>query len=727
MLRAFERLKRKLLDNNIFLFMSIAIKILKKMNQEEFRNRYRFDPNRDYIGGGGFGKVYRAYDFAKRHYVAIKVSEVKQEWKHFTLQREVEIVNKMPLHQNVARYDSCHRFNMGMVGTMDFAVLKYYENGNLEKFLQNHLLSDLETEQMIRGILEGVLFLHKNHIIHRDLKSQNILIDREDGIWVPKITDFGLSRQVTQDSTGTNSVVGISFAYAAPEQIQNRPIQQNVDLWAAGVIIYRIISGELPFKSGDKTEDRENTQSQMELCRKITHGELPEKLKSLPEPYKTLIYKCLVVDVKKRAQRADDLLQFLDTYIPPSQSAPQEMPFVDAPMSSEPTLLWTGDTEHSFDPSHSKVESEVAKTLLEANSLPKAAPTAEPVTVLKESLEEKPTVFKPEVGEPTVLKDYSADTPTVLKESLEEKPTVFKPEVGEPTVLKDYSADAPTVLKVPLEEQPTVILPNKSAQKADDSKLSSASTVDTGATRIGSATPKLDEEQDDFKKQLKLWGKIAGVVCLCGLIFGYCMGQRNRSTVATTALVTDTVRAQKVDSSTITVAPILDTIAASPVAVAPVPTTITPTTPVTPTTAKKPVPAKKVPTASSSAPVVKDDWLKPASAPVPAPAKPAIPELPQPVVAKTEQKPILAPSLDNMSDFTGENSVINKHLNKINCGNYSVSFLIRANGTVDEPKFMKGDKKCEQKILAQIQSMPKLPIPKYDGKIAEFKYFFTKL
>jgi hypothetical protein len=356
----------------------------------------------------------------------------------------------------------------------------------------------------------------------------------------------------------------------------------------------------------------------------------------------------------------------------------------------------------------------VAKTSLDSNSPSKAASFDDQLTVLKEPLEEKPTVFKLDVGEPTVLKD-----------DLEDKSTVFKTDVGEPTVLKDYSADAPTVLKVPSEEQPTVILPNKSLQKDNNSKLSVELTVDAGATRILPATPQMDEEQDDFKKQLKLWGKIAGVVCFCGLIFGYCMGQRNRSTVAAAAPTIDTFRTQKRDSSTITVAPILDTIVASTVAVAPTPITTSSTTPsVTPTIAKKPVPAKKTPAASSNAPEVTDDWLKPASAPVPAPAKQETPALSQPVVAKTEQKPILAPSLDNMSDFTG---VINKHLNKTNCSNFSVSFIIKANGTVDEPQFMKGDKKCEPKIFAQIQSMPPLPIPKYEGKTAGFKYFFTKL
>jgi serine/threonine protein kinase len=652
------------------------------MTQEEFKNRYRFDPNRDYIGGGGFGKVYRAYDFAKRHYVAIKVSEVKQEWKHFTLQREVEIVNKMPLHQNVARYDSCHRFDLGMVGTMDFAILKYYENGNLEKFLQNHLLSDLETEQMIRGILEGVLFLHKNRIIHRDLKAQNILIDREDGIWVPKITDFGLSRQVVQDSTGTNSVVGITFAYAAPEQIQNRPIQPNVDLWAAGVIIYRIVSGELPFKSDEKTNEQENTQSQMVLCRKITDGELPVKLQTLPEPYKTLISKCLVVDVTKRAQRAETLLHFLDTYIAPSQPAPNEIPLVDAPASSEPTLLWTGDTGHSFDQSSPKVESETAKTPIESNSLPKAAFAANAAEI------------------PTVLKDSSAEIPTVLK---------------------DGSANTPTV-----------VLPNKLLENNGYTKLLSEPTIDEGATQIMTSTPKMVEEQDDFKKQLKLWGKIAGIVCLCGLIFGYCMGQRNRSTAAAAAApATDTTRVQKIDTSAVTIAPILDTIPTIADAVTLVPATTTALTPTaTPTIVKKPVPVKgnKAPAASAKSPAATDDWLKPAPAPAstPAPAKPATPETTKVEPTKIEQKPVLASSLENMKDFTAEGSVINTHLNKINCDNFTVSFMIRANGTVDDPQLVKGNKKCEAKILAQVQSMPKLTIPKYEGKPADFKYFFTK-
>jgi serine/threonine protein kinase len=718
------------------------------MTQEEFRNRYRFDPNRDYIGGGGFGKVYRAYDFVKRHYVAIKVSEVKHEWKHFTLQREVEIVNKMPHHQNVARYDSCHRFDMGMVGTMDFAVLKYYENGNFEQFLKKHTLSELETEQVIRGILEGIVFLHKNRIIHRDLKSQNILIDREDGIWVPKITDFGLSRQVTQDSTGTNSVVGITFVYAAPEQIQNRPIQQNVDLWAAGVIIYRVIAGELPFKSGDKTEDVNNTESQMNLCRKITDGELPQKLNSLPEPYKTLISKCLVVDTKQRVQQAEELLHFLDTYTPPSQPAPKEIPIVDAPTSSEPTTVWTAGSAQSSETSFPTINTEPATKLVEPKSAGKPAASAnaaeqptslkdnlDNATILKDNLvnaailkdnfddvtskpniwkedfskpnvliedfgnlSEKPTVLKDHSDNPTVLKD-NFDIPTVLKDNFD-KPTVLKDNFDKPTVLKDNSADNPTVLKN--NDAPTRILPS---------------------------TPKTVEPQGDLKKQLKLWGGIAATVCVFGAFFGYCNGQKNKKITEATTTVLDTMKIQQVETAQVTVATIPDTVATT-VATAPTPAPVTPSASTTSTAKKtekdKPKSSKSTPATTQSA-HNNSEW---AVAPAPAPAmptKPATPETIKVEPVKTEPaKPVLALSLDNLSDFTGEKGLIYKHLNKIDCSNFTVSFIIKANGMIADPQWVKGDEKCKNAALAQVRSLPQLKTPIYDKKPADYKYFFAK-
>jgi len=279
----------------------------ESLDYSSFEKRYK---NKEYIGSGGFGKVYKVFDYAINHYVALKVSDVRPEWSKFTLKNEVELVNRMDKHRNIARYDACYRYNTGITGEMDFAILKFYEDGNLEQFLKSHTCTFEDKKLIIQGVLEGVQFLHRNNVIHRDMKAQNILMSREDGVWCPKITDFGLSREVGIDDNVTNSAVGISYAYAAPEQILNQKIYKNVDIWAAGVMIYRIIQDELPFKGTGKGDDK-SAQSQLELSNKIVNIDLPLNLETMVEPYRSIVKRCLVKDPQLRAQTCDELLDIL--------------------------------------------------------------------------------------------------------------------------------------------------------------------------------------------------------------------------------------------------------------------------------------------------------------------------------------------------------------------------------------------------------------------------------
>jgi hypothetical protein len=83
-------------------------------------------------------------------------------------------------------------------------------------------------------------------------------------------------------------------------------------------------------------------------------------------------------------------------------------------------------------------------------------------------------------------------------------------------------------------------------------------------------------------------------------------------------------------------------------------------------------------------------------------------------------------SLDNMYDFKGANGLIFKHLAEINCNHYTVSFVIKTDGTVEQPILEKGDKNCETDLLNQIKTMPILKKPIYDGKVVDYRYFFTK-
>lgn len=310
-----------------------------EITYQVFENRFR---DKKYIGSGGFAKVFKVFDFANSHYVALKIASVRPEYKQFTLQREVELVNSLSSHPNIARYDACYRFDRGLSGEEDYAILKFYEDGNLDQFLKTHQVTKEDIRFIVKGILEGILFLHRNNIIHRDLKSQNILVHRDNGIWTPVITDFGLSKRIGGDTTLTNSSIGLSYAYAAPEQIKNEKTYKNVDLWATGVIIFRILTGELPFQSA-RGDDEKSASSQIEMTNKILNLELPEKLYSIPEPYQGMIKRCLVLNPRERAQSAEELIGFLDVGFMSSEQE-QERPEEIAPTQVFPVLNNPADT-----------------------------------------------------------------------------------------------------------------------------------------------------------------------------------------------------------------------------------------------------------------------------------------------------------------------------------------------------------------------------------------------
>ena len=286
------------------------------MTEKDFFDRFLYDPEKDLLGSGGFGSVYRAYDKSDKRYVAIKISQVKDIYGKFTLLNEVELSKSIDDHTNVARYEFGLRVMRPFL--VDYAVMAFYEEGNLDMLLRkrNGQLNEKEYFEITEGILEGIKHLHGENIIHRDLKLANILMHHtKQKQWRPKIADFGLSRQTTDfNDSVSNSAIGITIAYASPEQIENRPIKKNVDLWAFGVILYRLISGELPFAAPKGTE---STSANLEISRKIVHVEIPVYLEQIQEPYQYIIRRCLVKDTAKRAQSADELLDILKGKIQP--------------------------------------------------------------------------------------------------------------------------------------------------------------------------------------------------------------------------------------------------------------------------------------------------------------------------------------------------------------------------------------------------------------------------
>ena len=325
------------------------------MTQQEFFERYSFNVRTDKIGGGSFGTVYRAYDNTRDREVAIKVSEVREMGgKEFSLRDEFKAIGKLPVHANIAHYEEVFTFESPQ-GVFDYAVMQYYKEGNLSSFLENHPgLSFMEREGICMAILDGIAHLHHHKVVHRDLKPGNILVvTRKNGAIVPKITDFGLSKQAGTDSKAsrfTNSFAGGTLMYSSPEQIRGEKLHLNTDLWSFGAIAYEVLTGEQLFQVDGYTSASAEWQNQM--TQTILKADMADKLKELPEKWRNALSQCLQREHEKRVKSTDDINDVLLGLAGSSVNTGSEPTIVD-PVNDDVTQVSPKTTGKEYKPKRS--------------------------------------------------------------------------------------------------------------------------------------------------------------------------------------------------------------------------------------------------------------------------------------------------------------------------------------------------------------------------------------
>ena len=263
------------------------------MTREEFQKRYGYDAN-SRLGNGAFGSVFKAWDDERNCHVALKIQAVNPKMPDIRLKREVEMAAKLN-HPNIAHYDTCYTFE-DLNGESDVAVMSYYENGSLDNLLRSVPLTFEQREDILVQILDGIAYLHYNGIVHRDLKPQNILILHLKGCYIPKITDFGISKQVRNNDGSLlhNSIIGGTENYGAPEQMAGHEIRKNADLWSFGIIAMQMMCNMDGFDYAD-----------------ISKGVLPVELNAVPMQWQALIRQCLIPDLNKRISSADECLSII--------------------------------------------------------------------------------------------------------------------------------------------------------------------------------------------------------------------------------------------------------------------------------------------------------------------------------------------------------------------------------------------------------------------------------
>jgi len=324
------------------------------------------------IGQGGMATVYKVRHSRLNSAHAIKVLGMVGTKMAARLLQEGQLQASLR-HPNIVAVTDVLEFNGAPALVMELVCGPSLS----EWLLQNRPDADLAVE-LFAGIVRGVGHAHNKGMIHRDLKPANVLLAHQNGILVPKVTDFGLAKSVATGTGITQSGVSMGTPeFMAPEQIRDASnVDHRADMFSLGCILYQMLSGRSPFGKGDIVR----------VFNAVTRGEympIQTLVSDVPRNVKRAVTQLLLVDMEERLSSCDDLLALLGE----GGSRPTRRSLVDAPPIQEasqntretmfefsdsgesgPTLLPEEDSEHEIP--HHVGEPERVKSIRSQRWLP---------------------------------------------------------------------------------------------------------------------------------------------------------------------------------------------------------------------------------------------------------------------------------------------------------------------------------------------------------------------
>ena len=257
--------------------------------------RYRLDAR---IAAGGMSTVYKAFDETLQREVAVKlmhreVASDSDQLERF--RREARAVARLS-----------HPHIVGVIDTGEddgrpYIVFEYVEGETLkERIRRNGRLPITESIAYAIEIARALGLAHSQQIVHRDVKPQNVLIDKEGSA---KVTDFGIARTLEEDGLTADGRVLGTTDYVSPEQALGRAVTGQSDLYSLGVVLYEMLTGEVPFSG----------ESQVAVAMKHVREELPDAQVKRPEISAALASVVETATAKREADRyADDAEMIAD-------------------------------------------------------------------------------------------------------------------------------------------------------------------------------------------------------------------------------------------------------------------------------------------------------------------------------------------------------------------------------------------------------------------------------
>ncbi len=201
------------------------------------------------LGKGAMGLVYEGRDPNLERRVAIKTIRVENLSEQAAADYELRFRTEARSAARLQHPNIVSVYDAGRDGDIAYIVMEFIQGDDLKNHLDQGKLYTLEQTLAIMGdLLSALYYAHRQNIVHRDIKPANLLIDAAGRV---KLTDFGVARiQDSGDATRTQGTIVGTLKYMSPEQVQGLPVDARADLFAAGIVLFQLLTGKRPFDGG---------------------------------------------------------------------------------------------------------------------------------------------------------------------------------------------------------------------------------------------------------------------------------------------------------------------------------------------------------------------------------------------------------------------------------------------------------------------------------------------